>query len=91
MPRILCSRAQILDVNVRLQNVTVLDQVEALDHVKLCRVRRSKSVDSRPVIEANRVNDKRATFVMTDRFAIPGYLDVRGMLVSQVDVAHVIT
>jgi hypothetical protein len=75
--------ARILDVNVRLQGVALLDQVEALDHVKLRRVRRSKSVDRRPIIEANRVNDERAAFVMTDWFAIPGYLDVRGMLVRQ--------
>jgi hypothetical protein len=34
--------------------------MEAFDHVKLRRVRGSKSVDIRPVVEADRVNDERS-------------------------------
>ena len=81
---------RVLDVNVRFEHLAVLDQVEALDDVKLLGVRRAESVHPRPVIESDRIDDKRIAFVTADGFAIPGWLDVRGMLVRQVDVANVL-
>src|SRR6266853_6848556 len=41
---------RVLDVNVRLQHVAVLDQAEALNHVKLLGVRCAESVHKRPII-----------------------------------------
>src|SRR5215467_3205720 len=82
--------ARVLDVNVRLQHVAVLDQVEALDHVKLLGVRRSESVQGYPIVDSDRVDDERIAFVTADGFAIPGCFDVRGMLVCQVDAANVV-
>src|SRR4029453_10513752 len=53
-------------------------------------MRRSESVHRRPIVESDRVHDERVAFVMADGFAIPGCLDIRGMLVRQADVANVV-
>src|SRR5262249_18040779 len=54
----------VLNVNVRLQHFALLDQAEALDHVKLLGVRRPESVHPRPLIYADRIDDERIPFVM---------------------------
>src|SRR5215510_5244002 len=72
-----CESAGVFDVNVRLQHRAVLGQVEALDHVQVFGMRRSESVDPRPLIDADRIDDERIAFIATDGFAIPGRLDVR--------------
>src|SRR5882762_513025 len=82
--------ARILDANVGLQHGAVLDQVEALDDVQVFGVRRSKSINPRSLIDADRVDDQRVALVATNGFAIPGRLDVRGMLVGEVDVPNLL-
>src|SRR5882762_5524345 len=82
--------ARILDVNVHLQRLTAVDQVEALDHVKLLGVRRPESVYECPVVKPDRVDDERIAFVVADGFAVPGCLDVVRMPVCQIDSANVI-
>jgi hypothetical protein len=74
----------------RFQHLPVLDQMEALDNVKLLRVRCSESVHKCPIIESDRVDDEGIAFVMTDGFAVPGCLDAGRVLVRQVDVAYII-
>src|SRR5262249_57859377 len=71
--------ARVLDVNVRLEHFAVLDEMEALSHVELLGVWRSESVHKRPLIDSDRVDDKRIPFVMADGLAVPRWLDVRGM------------
>src|ERR1700720_3404789 len=73
--------ARVVDVNVRLQHLAVLDQVKALDDVKLFGVRRSESVDERPVVESYGVDDECIAFVAADGFAVPGRLHIGRMLV----------
>src|SRR6266567_261602 len=85
-----CEGARVLNVNVHFQHGTVFDSVEAFDDVKLLGVRRTESVHRRPFIESDRIDDQRIAFVVADGFAIPGWLDVLGMLVREVDVANVI-
>src|SRR6202158_6519306 len=70
----------ILDVKIHLERLTVVDQMEALDDVKLRGMRRLEAVDGGPGIEPDGVDDKRVGFVMADRFAVPGRLHVRRML-----------
>src|SRR5882672_1732143 len=82
--------AWILDTNVRLQHGAVLDQVEALDDMQILGVRRSKSINPRSLIDADRVDDQRVTFITANGFAIPGRLDVRQMLVGEVDVPNLL-
>src|SRR5438105_2418424 len=68
----------------------VFDSVKALDDMKLLGVRRAESVHPGPFIDSDGVDDQRIAFVMADGFAIPGRLDVLGMLVRQVDAANII-
>ena len=56
----------VLDVNVRFQHLAVLDQVEALDDVKLRGVRGAESVNRSAVIESDGVNHQGVAFVMAD-------------------------
>jgi hypothetical protein len=67
-------------VNVHLRRLAAVNQVVALDQVKLFGVRRAESVYECPVIESDRVDDERIAFVVADGFAVPGCLDVRRML-----------
>ena len=57
---------RVLDVNIGLQDLTVLDQVEPLDHMELLGVRRPESVDPCPVVEPDRIDDQRIAIVPAD-------------------------
>src|SRR5262249_33091722 len=81
---------RILDVNVRFQLLSALGQTEALDDVKLFRVRRAEAIDPGALVDADRVDDEGVAFVVADRFAVPGRLQVRRMLVGQIDVADLL-
>jgi hypothetical protein len=72
-------------MNVHFYDLATIDQVPALDHVKLWCVWRFESVHKRLVIESNGVNDERIAFVMADRVAVPGRLKVLGMFVGEID------
>src|SRR5258708_7734625 len=50
---------RVFDVNVRLQHLAILDQVEALNHMKLFGMWRSKSIHRRPVVHTDRIDDER--------------------------------
>src|SRR5271169_739703 len=64
--------AWVLNAHVDLQPLAVLYEPEALDPVKLCRMRGAIVVDVRPVVHADGVDHQGiAVFVMADRLAIP--------------------
>src|SRR5262249_40333467 len=81
---------RVLDVNVRLQRAATLDQVIALDDVKLLRVWRAESVDRRPLMDSDRVDNERVAFVAADGVAIPRWLDALRMLIREIDAADVV-
>jgi hypothetical protein len=54
-----------------LHGFAVLDQFQAFDDMKLCRVRRAVIVDEGLVGDPDGINDRVAAVVTADRFPVP--------------------
>ena len=61
----------IVDADQHFELLAAIDEPPPLDDVELVGMRRAEIVDSRPVIQADRVDYQRVAFVMADRLTVP--------------------
>src|SRR5262249_51085141 len=82
--------ARILNMNAGVHELAALHYAEAFDDMQLFGVRSLVTFDERLGVETDGVDDQRVALVVANRFSVPRRLDVRRMLVGEIDVADLV-